>query len=74
MLKLKHTLKLSLLSLAILGGLSACNSDGDDGQDGVAVTTGVTGASGNTVPKTATLVQTSNWMTICKILVMKDKV
>ncbi|MFQ3197569.1 MAG: hypothetical protein ACI8R9_002478 [Paraglaciecola sp.] len=54
MLKITHTLRLSLLSLAILGGLSACNSDGDDGQDGAAGVTGtqgIVGATGQSLPR-----------------------
>ncbi|WP_416307154.1 choice-of-anchor I family protein [Neptunicella sp. SCSIO 80796] len=46
MKKLKQTLKLSLLSLAVVAGLSACSLDGDDGKDGQAGVPGEQGAPG----------------------------
>jgi DNA-binding beta-propeller fold protein YncE len=50
-LTIKQTLRLGLLSFAILGGLSACSSDGDDGQDGLAGAQGIDGANGQSVPR-----------------------
>ncbi|MGY0639931.1 MAG: choice-of-anchor I family protein [Paraglaciecola chathamensis] len=43
---LKNTLKLSMLSMAVVFGLAGCALDGDDGQDGAAGAAGIDGTDG----------------------------